>query len=410
MTIKKLFKLLLAVLLIGQSGLLTQAFASEAEDDRLSVVASFYPIYEFTKNVGGDRIDLSLMVSGNASPHGYEPSAKDIVTLNEADVFVYSSDAMEFWANALLTNVDNEDLIVVSASNQHADHDHEDHEDHEHHEDHEEHEHHHEEVVNESEHLTVKGLSDHYHTGDVVTLEAITEEDVSQWQWQVRQNEGDWTIVEDQTTERFEYEANDSSFDIQVNGLNADGEVIVASDVLSAHIDNHEKLDPHSWLDLGLAQEQVNAIRDALIQADPEGESEYTENAAAYNQELQALDEEYHATFEGAKNRAFVVQHEAFGYLAKRYNLEQISVGGLSTEVEPSPARIGEITKTINEIGASYIYYQQGSNTSIAETIASETGTEIIELYDLEVAPEDQSLSYLDAMRHNLDALKMSIQ
>ena len=37
--IKKLFKLLLAVLLIGQSGLLTQAFASEVEDDRLSVVA-----------------------------------------------------------------------------------------------------------------------------------------------------------------------------------------------------------------------------------------------------------------------------------------------------------------------------------------------------------------------------------
>lgn len=192
--------------------------------------------------------------------------------------------------------------------------------------------------------------------------------------------------------------------------MNNDGEVLIKSEILNVHIDNHDELDPHSWLDPVLAIDQVNRIQEALIQADPEGESEYRANAEAFNQKLQTLHEDYEQAFADAKNRSFVVQHEAFGYLADRYQLEQISVGGLSTEVEPSPARIGEIAKIIDEIDASIIYYQQGGNTSIAQTIALETGVEIVQLYDLEVAPQDQDLGYIEAMQENLKALKLSIQ
>ncbi|PAE14629.1 Mn2+/Zn2+ ABC transporter substrate-binding protein, partial [Virgibacillus sp. 7505] len=92
-------------------------------------------------------------------------------------------------------------------------------------------------------------------------------------------------------------------------------------------IDDHESHDPHIWLDPVLAQEQVNIIRDALIEADPDGQAIYEENAEAFNKELQALHEDFQAALEDAESRVFVVQHQAFGYLAQRYQLEQVAIG-----------------------------------------------------------------------------------
>lgn len=185
------------------------------------------------------------------------------------------------------------------------------------------------------------------------------------------------------------------------------------SESVSVIIDDHENEDPHIWLDLVLVQEQVNIIRDALIEADPEGQSVYEENAKAFNEEIQALHKEYETALEGAENRIFVVQHQAFGYIAKRYDLEQIAIGGLSTEVEPSPSRIAEIGDLVEQYNVPVIYYQQGANSAIAETVAKETGTETAVLYDLEVLSEElqsQDLGYVDAMRENLEALQLSIQ
>lgn len=165
-------------------------------------------------------------------------------------------------------------------------------------------------------------------------------------------------------------------------------------------------------LDPVLAQNQVNRIKDALIQADPEGEEYYEENAQVFNSELQKLNEEYESAFSSAENRVCVVQHQAFGYLAKRYDLEQLSVGGLSFEIEPSPSRIGEIAEIIKEYDLPVIYYQQGANSSIAQTVAQETKTDIEVLYDLEGITQemqDEGADYLTLMRKNLEALKISI-
>lgn len=398
---KHLMVMFISMLIVNNLGMSKVAFANETEAEKITVVTSFYPMYEFVKQVGGYRINVSQLVPDNASPHGYEPSANNIVAVKNAAVFVYSSDTMEHWVESLLNNVDKEELAIVQASGNGT----------------EQPRNHSEQNLTEAEEegyeamgVEIIGLSDHYHTGDVITLQANSTEAVTEWRWQVNYPGEDWQIVENQTTELFEYEASNSSFSVQALGMNNDGEVLIESEILNVHIDNHDELDPHSWLDPVLAIDQVNRIQEALIQADPEGESEYRANAEAFNQKLQTLHEDYEQAFADAKNRSFVVQHEAFGYLADRYQLEQISVGGLSTEVEPSPARIGEIAKIIDEIDASIIYYQQGGNTSIAQTIALETGVEIVQLYDLEVAPQDQDLGYIEAMQENLKALKLSIQ
>ena len=73
-------------------------------------------MYEFASQVAGDRADITMMVGGGDDPHHYEPSAKDVATVNEADLFVYSSPEMEFWTESLFETVENDDLKIVSAA------------------------------------------------------------------------------------------------------------------------------------------------------------------------------------------------------------------------------------------------------------------------------------------------------
>src|SRR5699024_5495564 len=133
----------------------------------------------------------------------------------------------------------------------------------------------------------------------------------------------------------------------------------------------------------------LSAIVEGLSEADPEGAEIYQENADTFAEELDELDAAYREAFDNATNRSFVVQHQAFGHLADRYNLDQVSVGGMITEVEPNPQALTNIVNFVKDNNVSIIYYQSGEGSSTAEAIANETDTEIAVLYDLESKPVD---------------------
>ncbi len=80
---------------------------------KLKAVASFYIPYEFTKNVGGDRVDVKNLVPAGAEPHDFEPSPADIRAIEEAQVFVYNGASMEPWVARVLSIVKNRDKLVV---------------------------------------------------------------------------------------------------------------------------------------------------------------------------------------------------------------------------------------------------------------------------------------------------------
>lgn len=85
-------------------------------EDKLKVYASIYPMYDFAKNIGKDKIELHLMIPPGAQPHNWEPTAKLMAKLENADVFIYNGIMMEPWAEKLLNTIDNKNLIVVKAS------------------------------------------------------------------------------------------------------------------------------------------------------------------------------------------------------------------------------------------------------------------------------------------------------
>jgi zinc transport system substrate-binding protein len=112
--------LALAALLALGAGCSPQATRAPAfaggETGRLKVATSFYPMYEFTKAVGGDLIDLINLVPAGTEPHDWEPTPGHIKALNQTQVFIYNGAGFEHWIDKTLASLDNQDLLAVETA------------------------------------------------------------------------------------------------------------------------------------------------------------------------------------------------------------------------------------------------------------------------------------------------------
>lgn len=302
--------------LVGISLLTTLLVAcgndSKTDDSKLQVVTTFYPMYDFTKNIVGDNGEVALLIDGATEPHDYEPSAKDIAKIQDADVFVYNSKEMETWVPAVLESIDSKKTKVIEASSDI------------------------ELMANEEEHDHEHGEEEHSH-----------------------------------------------------------------------------EVDPHVWLDPVLAQSEVKTITEGLADVKPELAASLKTNSENYIKELGELNNEFTNAFKDAKNKLFITQHAAFGYLAKRYDLEQKAIAGLSPDQEPNPSELGKIEDFVKENKVNIIYTEGLSSSKIAETIASSTGVELKDLSTLEsISKKDRAAGedYLSVMEDNLESLKAVIK
>src|SRR3989338_6805378 len=200
------------LLVVKGPGVLTE------KTGRLQVVVSFYPLEEFSRQVGGREVDVTSLIPAGVEPHDFEPTARDIVAIHQSDVFVYNGAGFEPWIERTLPDIEKSGVAVVNSS---------------------------------------KGV-----------------------------------------------------------------------DVLSSG-------DPHIWLDPIMARKQVDAITEGFITADPQHASIYEANATAYKKQLADLDTDFHVGLSHCATRNIVVSHEAFGYVARRYGFNVISISGISPDEEP---------------------------------------------------------------------------
>jgi zinc transport system substrate-binding protein len=82
---------------------------------QLIVVASLFPLYDFARNIGQDKADVSLLLPPGLEAHSFEPRPGDMVRLNQANVFIYTNSEMEPWVQAVLKGVQNRSLKVVES-------------------------------------------------------------------------------------------------------------------------------------------------------------------------------------------------------------------------------------------------------------------------------------------------------
>lgn len=84
--------------------------------NQLSVVASFYPLYEFARQVGDDLVKVSSLAPTGVEPHAWEPSPREVVEVSQADLFVYNSAGLEPWADRLVKELGATGPRVVNAT------------------------------------------------------------------------------------------------------------------------------------------------------------------------------------------------------------------------------------------------------------------------------------------------------
>jgi zinc transport system substrate-binding protein len=162
----------------------------------------------------------------------------------------------------------------------------------------------------------------------------------------------------------------------------------------------HSDGDPHVWLDPLRYVKLVGRIGQALHEPDA---------TARLQARLRDLDREYRSGLAHCERREIVTSHEAFGYLAERYGLEQVAITGLSPEVEPEPAKLQHVVELVRERGVTTIYFETLVSPRIAETVARETGAKTAVLNPIEGLTKDEiskGENYFSLMRTNLRMLR----
>lgn len=265
------------------------------ESERISVVATIYPLAEFARQVGSELVDVQTLTPAGVEPHEFEPTPRAIAGVYEADVFLINGGGVDAWATT-----------VASSAEQ----------------------------------------------AGVQTIE------------------------------------------------------------MSTVVGEEAEIDEHYWLSPARVHMEVEVIRDALMEIDPEHANTYNENAERFISELETLDTEYKIGLASCEIDAIVTSHAAFGYLSHDYGFEQIPITGISPEEEPSAGTLAEIAETAKRQGVTYIFFETLVSPELAETLAEEIGAQTLVLNPLEGLTEEEMAAgknYLSIMRENLVNLRTAM-
>jgi zinc transport system substrate-binding protein len=186
----------------------------------------------------------------------------------------------------------------------------------------------------------------------------------------------------------------------------------------SGHGDNAEDhhaggMDPHIWLDFGNAALMVDTILAGFAAADPANADYYRAQAVELKGRLAVLDQRYRAGLSACATRAFLHGgHFTFGYLARRYGLEYRSLSGISSESEPSAARMADMVRQIRSSGVRYLFAEELLSPRLTETLANEAGVAVLKLHGAHNLGKDdvqRGAGFIGLMEQNLANLQKGL-
>lgn len=288
---------------------------SDQNQETKTIYTSFYPIYNLTKQIAGDKFDVVSFNSLTTESHDFEPSAKEIAELSKSSLMFMNGADMENWKDSVEESVDIEmvdtsaglDLIKTDEEDDH-DHDHED-----------------------ADH-------DHHH--------------------------------------------------------------------------HHGEFDPHTWLSPKNAKAQAKVIADKLSEVDPANKDYYEANYKKISAEFDSIIDEYTEKFAGVENKKFIVPHEAFGYVARDFDLEQIHLASLTSTADPDAKVMKEVTDLAKAEQIKTVFFEKGGSDKAAKTIADEIGAEIAPLSTMEFASQeelDKGVTLQEIIKENLENIYKSL-
>ncbi len=353
------------ITLLASSMLVGVSAAPAMAQERVSAVATFSILGDLVSQVGGERVDVTMLVGPDGDGHVYSPSPADARRLTEADIIFKNGLLYEGWIDRLIASSGTQAPVIAVAGNINAIPDSEHGQDHED-DDHEGH-----------------GHDDHGHDHDDHGHDDHAHDDHAH---------GD----------------DDHGHDDHAHG-DDDHDDHAHDDVHGdVHDDVHGDFDPHAWQDVGNVKVYVANIRDALIAHDPEGAELYGANADAYIAELDALDGKIRETVEALPDGALVItSHDAFRYFTHAYGLEFDAPTGTSTEVEATARDVARLIDTIRANNIRAVFAESLTDARLIEQIAREADVPVAgTLHSDALSPPDGPAgTYIDMMRHNISLI-----
>lgn len=402
------------------------------------IYTSFFPVHELVKMIAGDTVEVRTFMPVDKEPHLWEPSAKDMKKLAEADLLVVNGANMEHWVDKVHENLPNLDILKLSDS---------------------------------VELITYKGAAARGDFQYMARLDLTkgkrkidfghTHEDIMRVAFFKDNGEDKKELVKkakEIMNQKGEIVHQKNTFDVEegkVYGLEMghesgeifynikdDGKWIFVSDRISEDLlpyylqDTNGKLlqdegklkpvmegsssgfdkityDPHSWLSVVNAKKYLNSIQDKLIQKYPDNKKIYHKNKLKYVDKLTDIDAEYKEKFSKLDNKSFLVTHYAYAYIARDFGLTQYPLEGLTSMESPSLKTIKKAVDFSKTKNITTVFYEYGKPPKEAKTLAEELGGDIKPLASMEFITKEQqdnNQGYIELIEMNLKNLYESMK
>ena len=325
-----------------------------AEEKPLKIVTTIFPIYDWVRQILGDRdADVTMLMDSGVDLHNFQPTAQDILTIAQCDLFIFVGGESDEWTEDVLTTTQNE-------------------------------------------HLTAINLLDAL--GDEVKEEEIVEG---------MEHEHDHDEDEDHEDEDHDEHDHDEDEDHDEHDHDEDED----------HEEHEHEADEHVWLSLRNAEKLVQAIAGTIANLDPDQADLYHTNAKNYIEKLQALDAQYAETVNAAAFKTLLFGDRfPFRYLADDYGLTYYAAfAGCSAETEASFQTILFLAQKVDELRLPAVLTIENPKTRIAETVVNATQSKdqkIVAMNSLQgVTAQEvrEGVSYLSVMESNLSVLREAL-
>lgn len=285
---------------------------SKVTEGKINAITSFYPLYDFTQQIGGEHVNAINLIPTGIEPHDWSPKSEDIKNITQADLLIYNGLGFEGWIGDL------EKLAESSLR-----------------------------MVNTSEGIDLIHVSE------------------------------------------------DGGHEEEGHGEHED-----------------QEFDPHIWLSPISAMKIAENIKNALVETDPVNQADYETNYDYLINQLTQVSEKFEKITSDAERKDIVVSHDAYGYMARDYGLNQVPIMGLSPEAEPTAQDIAEISRFVKENDIKYILYEELVSPKMAETLAKDLAIEPLVFNPVEGLTEEHEKAgedYISLMTKNAESLQKAL-
>ena len=84
----------------------------QVESNKIQIIATLFPQYDFAKHIVGDKADVKLLLNSGVETHNYEPTPKDMLYINKSNLFLYNGEELEPWTKSIINSIDSNCKII----------------------------------------------------------------------------------------------------------------------------------------------------------------------------------------------------------------------------------------------------------------------------------------------------------